>query len=33
MLPLQPEIQSNQPQKLMQPFPQPDNALYEIWSK
>ena len=33
MLPWQPEFQSNQPKNLMQPFPLPDDAFHEIWSK
>ena len=32
MLSLQPEIQSNQPVNLMQPFPQPYEALHKILS-
>ena len=30
MLPRQPELQSNQPNNLMQSFPLPDDALHEI---
>ena len=33
MLTLQPKFRSNQPKNLMQPFPLPENALHEIWSK
>ena len=33
MLPWKPEFQSNQPKYLMQSFPPPDDALYEIWSQ
>ena len=27
------QFQSNKPKNLKQPFPQPDDVLYEIWSK